>query len=165
MGHPGKFKTLALLQQQYWWPGMSRFSNNYVAGCALCQQMKINTHPTLPPLHPIPANKNALPFQTVSMDFITDLPPSEGFDSIFVIVDHNVTKGIVLIPCTKNIDASQTAKLYHDHVFQRFGLPKQIISDRGPQFSSQFFQQLCTKLGIKSKLSTAYHPQSDGQTE
>lgn len=165
MGHPGKFKTLALLQQQYWWPGMSRFSNNYVAGCALCQQMKINTHPTLPPLHPIPANKNALPFQTVSMDFITDLPPSEGFDSIFVIVDHNVTKGIVLIPCTKNIDGSQTAKLYHDHVFWRFGLPKQIISDRGPQFSSQFFQQLCTKLGIKSKLSTAYHPQSDGQTE
>ncbi|KAI5115710.1 hypothetical protein M0805_006204 [Coniferiporia weirii] len=82
-----------------------------------------------------------------------------------VVVDHDSSKGIVLIPCTKTLDALGMAKLYHDNVYKRFGLPKCIISDRGPQFASQVFQTLCTRLGIKSKLSTAYHPQTDGQTE
>ncbi|KAI5116101.1 hypothetical protein M0805_000056 [Coniferiporia weirii] len=99
------------------------------------------------------------------MDFITDLPLSNHYDSIMVIIDHDSSKGIVLIPCTKTLDALGTAKLYHNNVYKRFGLPKRIISDRGPQFASQVFQTLCTRLGIKSKLSTAYHPQTDSQTE
>ncbi|KAI5117747.1 hypothetical protein M0805_004936 [Coniferiporia weirii] len=127
--------------------------------------MKINTHPTKPPLLPIPADPTMLPFQSVSMDFITDLPLSNHYDSIMVVVDHDSSKGIILIPCTKMLDALGTAKLYHDNVYKCFGLPKRIISDRGPQFASQVFQTLCTRLGIKSKLSTAYHPQTDGQTE
>ncbi|KAI5115580.1 hypothetical protein M0805_009653 [Coniferiporia weirii] len=127
--------------------------------------MKINTHPTKPPLLLIPADPMMLPFQSVSMDFITDLPLSNHYDSIMVVVDHDSSKGIILIPCTKTIDALSMAKLYHDNVYRRFGLPKCIISDRGPQFASQVFQTLCTHLGIKSKLSMAYHPQTDGQTE
>ena len=99
------------------------------------------------------------------MDFITELPESGGFNALFVVVDHDLTKGIVLMPCTKEIDALGTAKLYHDHVYRRFGLPRRMISDRGPQFASQVFQELCTKLGVKSTMSTAYHPQTDGQTE
>ncbi|KAI5115564.1 hypothetical protein M0805_002929 [Coniferiporia weirii] len=99
------------------------------------------------------------------MDFITDLPLSNHYDSIMVVIDHDSSKGIVLIPCTKTLDALGMTKLYHDNVYKRFGLPKRIISDRGPQFASQVFQTLCTRLGIKSKLSTAYHPQTDGQTE
>ncbi|KAI5117189.1 hypothetical protein M0805_006080 [Coniferiporia weirii] len=99
------------------------------------------------------------------MDFITDLPPSNNYDSIMVVVDHDSSKGIVLISCTKTLDALGTAKLYHNNVYQHFGLPRRIISDRGPQFASQVFQTLCMRLGIKSKLSTAYHPQTDGQTE
>ncbi|THH08070.1 hypothetical protein EW145_g2952 [Phellinidium pouzarii] len=127
--------------------------------------MKINTHPTTPPLTPIPADPSTLPFQSVSIDFITDLPLSNSFDSLMVIVDHNSSKGIVLCPCNKTIDALGTALLYHQNVYRRFGLPKCIISDRGPQFASHVFQTLCSRLGIKSKLSTAYHPQTDGQTE
>ncbi|KAI5118039.1 hypothetical protein M0805_009221 [Coniferiporia weirii] len=127
------------------------FIKNYIRGCALCQQMKINTHPTKPPLLP--------------MDFITDLPLSHNYNSIMVVVDHDSSKGIVLIPCTKTLDALGTAKLYHDYVYKRFGLPRRIISNRGPQFASQVFQTLCSHLGIKSKLSTTYHPQTDGQTE
>ncbi|KAI5115483.1 hypothetical protein M0805_008817 [Coniferiporia weirii] len=127
--------------------------------------MKINTHPTKPPLLPIPTDPTMLPFQSVSMDFITDLPLSNHYDSIMVVVDHDSSKGIILIPCTKTLDALGMAKLYHDYVYKCFGLPKHIISDRGPQFASQVFQTLCTRLGIKSKLSTAYHPQTDGQTE
>ncbi|THG92792.1 hypothetical protein EW145_g8584, partial [Phellinidium pouzarii] len=127
--------------------------------------MKINTHPTTPPLTPIPADPSALPFQSVSIDFITDLPLSNSFDSLMVIVDHDSSKGIILCPCNKTIDALGTALLYHQNVYRRFGLPKRIISDRGPQFASHVFQTLCSRLGIKSKLSTAYHPQTDGQTE
>ncbi|KAI5115587.1 hypothetical protein M0805_008605 [Coniferiporia weirii] len=164
-GHPGLFKTAQLIQQHYWWPGLTVFIKNYIGGCALCQQMKINMHPTKPPLLPIPTDPMMLPFQSVSMDFITDLPLSNHYDSIMVIVDHDSSKGIILIPCTKMLDALGTAKLYHDNVYKCFGLPKRIISDRGPQFASQVFQTLCTRLGIKSKLSTAYHPQMDGQTE
>ncbi|KAI5116973.1 hypothetical protein M0805_002060, partial [Coniferiporia weirii] len=95
----------------------------------------------------------------------TDLPISNGFNSIMVVVDHNSSKGIILIPCTKTIDALGTAKCYHDNVYHQFSLPKHIISDRGPQFTSLVFQTLCTHLRIKSKLSMAYHPQTDGQTE
>ena len=164
-GHPGIFKTTYIVRQQYWWPGLTVFVKNYINGCAQCQQMKINTHPTAPPLNPIPADPNALPFQSVSMDFITDLPESSTYDSIMVIVDHDVSKGIILIPCRKTIDAFETAKLYLDQVYRRFGLPNSIISDRGPQFASRVFQLICERMGIKSKMSTAYHPQTDGQTE
>lgn len=164
-GHPGIFRTLASVREHYYWPGMGVFIKNYVMGCALCQQMKVNTHPTAPPLNPIKADKDALPFQTVSMDFITDLPMSQGYDTLMVVVDHDVTKGIVLIPTVKTIDAIGTAALYHAHIYRRYGLPNRIISDRGPQFSSLVFQTLCSRLGIQSKLSTAYHPQTDGQTE
>ncbi|THG97606.1 hypothetical protein EW145_g7582, partial [Phellinidium pouzarii] len=164
-GHPGIFKTTSLIRQHYWWPGLTIFVKNFINGCAACQQMKINTHPTTPPLTPIPADPSALPFQSVSIDFITDLPLSNSFDSLMVIVDHDSSKGIVLCPCNKTIDALGTALLYHQNVYRRFGLPKRIISDRGPQFASHVFQTLCSRLGIKSKLSTAYHPQTDGQTE
>ncbi|THG98615.1 hypothetical protein EW145_g7397 [Phellinidium pouzarii] len=164
-GHPGIFKTTSLIRQHYWWPGLTIFIKNFINGCAACQQMKINTHPTTPPLTPIPADPSTLPFQSVSIDFITDLPLSNSFDSLMVIVDHDSSKGITLCPWNKTIDALGTALLYHQNVYRRFRLPKRIISDRGPQFASHVFQTLCSHLGIKSKLSTAYHPQTDGQTE
>ena len=144
---------------------MSVFVRNYVQGCAVCQQTKINTHPTVPPLMPIQAKKDALPFETCSMDFITDLPPSGPYDSIMVVADHDLTKGVILCACTKTIDAMGTSKLLHNSVYKRFGLPSRIISDRGPQFAAKVFQELCRITGIKSSMSTAYHPQTDGGTE
>ena len=161
----GTYKTLVLVQKNFWWPGLYTFTQQFVQGCATCQQMKVNTHPTVPPLNPIPTDKEALPFSTVTMDFITDLPTSNGYDSLFVVVDHDLTKGIVLMPCTKTIDAAGTAKLYHENVYRRFGLPRRIISDRGPQFASLVFRILQDRLGVKTSMSTAYHPQTDGQTE
>lgn len=86
--------------------------------------MKINTHPTAPPLNPIRADPNALPFQSVSMDFITDLPQSNTFDSIMVVVDHDASKGLILIPCNKTVDALKTAKLYHEQVYRRLAYLK-----------------------------------------
>src|SRR5271169_2181177 len=99
------------------------------------------------------------------MDLITDLPEVDGFDSIFVIVDRGLTKGIILIPCAKTLTAEDTGQLLLDNLFKRFGLPDQIISDRGPQFAARAFRELLKLLNIKSSLTTAYHPQSDRATE
>ena len=99
------------------------------------------------------------------MDFITDLPTINAFDSILVMVDQGFSKGVILIPCNKTITAEGTAKLLLDNLYKRFGLPDRIISDRGPQFASKSFVELLKLLGIKSALSTAFHPQTDGTTE
>ena len=99
------------------------------------------------------------------MDFITDLPLSNGFDSIFVVVDQGLSKGVILIPCNKTVTALQTANLLIREVFKRFRLPDKVISDRGPQFAAAAFQEVMKALKIKHSMSTAFHPQTDGQTE
>src|ERR1700678_1827985 len=99
------------------------------------------------------------------MDFITDLPVSNGYDSILVVVDQGLSKGVILCPCTKSITSKDTAQLLLDNLYKRFGLPDKFISDRGPQFAVKAFRELLKLLGITSSLSTAYHPQSDGATE
>ena len=104
--------------------------------------MKVNTHSSVSPLMLIKANPYVYPFSTITMDFITDLPESNGYNILYIIVDHNLIKVIVLIPCTKIIDAIRTVKLYYNNVYQKFGLLNRIISDRGPQFSSQIFQEI-----------------------
>ena len=164
LGHPGKYKTLMLILRDYYWPSMVHMVQKYIEGCATCQCMKPDTHPTIPELVPIGSTATC-PFEQVTMDFITDLPESDGFDSIMVVVDHGLTKGVIFIPCNKTIDSLGTARLYIDFVYKRFGLPSIIISDRGPQFASKAFQEMGKALGIDHRLSTAFHPQTDGQTE
>ena len=105
------------------------------------------------------------PFANCSMDMITDLPISEGYDSILAVVDQGLMKGVILIPCNKTLTADQCAKLLLDNVYKRFGLMDKIISDQGPQFAAKSFLELLKLLKIKSALTTAYHPQSDGATE
>jgi len=144
---------------------MTVFVKNYVAGCAICQQMKINTHPSSPGLIPIKGQKDAKLFSQVTCDFITDLPESDGFDSLMVVVDHGSTKRVISIPCNKTIDATLTAQNYIDHVYRCFGLPNSFLSDRGPQFSSQVFREMARLLEIKTLRSTAYHLQTGGETE
>jgi len=106
-----------------------------VEGCAKCQQMKVNTHPTTPPLTPI-KSEGECPFSPITTDFITDLLESDGYDSLMVMVDHGSTKGVIFIPCNKTIDALGAAMLLLDHIYKRFGLPDKIISDRDPRFTS-----------------------------
>ena len=99
------------------------------------------------------------------MDFITDLPISNGFDSIFIMVDQGLSKGVILMPCNKTITTKETAKQYIDNVFIQYGLPDVMISDRGPQFTLNIFNGIMNALGINHRMSTAFHPQTDGQTE
>ena len=98
------------------------------------------------------------------MDFITDLPVSQSFDSIFVVVDR-LTKMAHFVPCLKAVSGEDTTKLFLDNIYRHHGLPNDIISDRGPQFISKFWKSLFQLLKVQINLSSGYHPQTDGQTE
>src|SRR5271155_4473791 len=128
VGHPGRLATQAIVQRDYWWPGMATFIRNYVDGCTVCQQNKINWHPISPPLQPI-RPENPCPFSLITMDFITDLPLSDGFNSILVVVNHGSTKEVILSPCHKTIDSARTATILLDSLYKRYGLPDKAISD------------------------------------
>ena len=100
----------------------------YIARCAICQANKVNTHPTIPALSPLKSDCTC-PFQQLSVNLITDLPPSRSFDLVMVIIDHGLTKGVILCPCNKNINVAGVAKLFFLHVFCHYGLHNKCISD------------------------------------
>ena len=129
-----------------------------------CQQNKINTHPTCVPLTPI-SFSSSLPFKQLSVDLVMDLPPAQGFDSLMVVINHGLTKGVIIIHCSKTIDAAGVGKLFFLNVFKQFGLHDSIISDQGPQFASALTRELAQLLKYDIQLSTAFHPQTNGQTE
>ena len=164
-GHPGEAETLVSVKWLYWWPGLWTFVQNYVKGCGVCQQYKINQSPSHPSYVPIPLASTTRPFAHCSMDLITDLPSSGGFNSILVMVDRGLMKGVILLPCNKMIMAEQVENLLLENLYKQFGLPDEIISDQGPQFVAHAFHKLLKLLNITSKLLMAYHPQTDGATE
>jgi hypothetical protein len=135
-GHPGISKTIQLTERLYWWPKMRPDITKYVKGCADCQRHKVNMRPTKAPLQPIYPKLEAMPFETVALDFIVKLPVSQGFDSILTITDQGCTKAAIFIPCNEDITVEETATLYIKHVFAHFGLPTKVISDRDPRFMS-----------------------------
>ena len=98
------------------------------------------------------------------MDFITDLPLSDSFDSILVVKDR-LTKQAHYVPCNKSIDGSETANLFIREIFRHHGFPKTIVSDRGPQFVSKFWKRLFSLLKVDIRLSTSFHPETDGSSE
>jgi hypothetical protein len=109
--------------------------------------------------------QEALPFQTIALDFIVKLPISNGYDSILTITNHDCSKAAIFIPCNETINAEGVAGLYLRYVFPRYGLPIKIISDRDPRFASKFMKELFRLIGAKANMSTAYHPRADGQSE
>ena len=135
---------------------MTTYVCKYIAGYAVCQTNRVNTHPTIPALSPLPSNCTH-PFQQVSVDLITDLPPSGSFDSIMVVVDHGLTKRIILCPCNKTIDMAGVANLFFLHVFHHYSLYDRCISDQGPQFALAFARELTHLLKYDLKLSSTYH--------
>jgi transposase InsO family protein len=161
-GHPGRSKTLELLCRTYYWPKMRQDVERYVRNCHICQRSRTGRHAPYGILRPLPIPER--PWQDISMDFVTGLPWSQGCDAIWVVVDR-LTKERHLTPCRTNIDAAGLADLFIQHVFRLHGLPLTIVSDRGPQFASDFWERICARLGIERRLSTAFHPQTDGQTE
>src|SRR5713101_6242416 len=137
-----------MVKQQYGWPKIQKFVFDYVDGCAICQSTKnLPNRPSIL-LIPISPDDDATPFSQVSLDFITELPNSKDCDAILVVVDHDVTKATVIIPCKTMITADQTAVLYLNHVWKCLGLHHKIISDCGTQFTAHFTCALCHLLDI-----------------
>jgi hypothetical protein len=134
-GHPGIAETCRKLSKEVYWPNMNTYVQNYVKGCPTCQQFKINRHPMKPPMQPIKGPSSTKPFAQISMDLITDLPPDDGFNSILSIVDHGLTKGIILTATTKTATADNIADI--EKVFSKYGTLDKIISDRDPRFAAQ----------------------------
>jgi len=161
-GHLGQEKTLELVARDYFWPGMRKFVNEYVLTCDTCARNKAPRHRRHGQLQPLPIPDG--PWKSVSMDFIVELPPSSGYDAIYVCVDR-LTKMAHFCPTNSNITAEGAAGLYLKYVFKNHGLPDDIVSDRGTQFVSKFTRRLLELLEVKGNRSTAYHPESDGQTE
>ena len=164
-GHPGIANTWNLVTQHYEGPQLRTFIKQYICGCPYCQESKTNIPRKKAPLQQFDTHIDEGPFQYVSMDLIMDLPKSKEYNSVLTIVDQGCSKAAKFIPCNKMIDRPGVAQLYLTHLVPLFGLPKRIISDRDPRFTSQFTTHLCKALGIKQNLSTAFHPQTDGQTE
>jgi hypothetical protein len=161
-GHLGQDKTLELVSREYTWPGMREFVNEYIRTCDTCARNKTPRHRRHGQLQPLPIPKG--PWESVSMDFITQLPPSQGYDAIYVCVDR-FTKMVHFSATNSDITAEGTAELYLKNIFKNHGLPDDIVSDRGTQFVAKFTRRLLELLDVKGNRSTAYHPESDGQTE
>lgn len=162
-GHPGQAKTHDLLSRHYYFPGLRKFVNTYVNGCHSCQRNKTPRHKPFGPLQPLPAP--TAPWRSITMDAIVKLPVSNGNDSIMVFVDR-FTKQAHFIPFSElGLDSPKLATLFRQHIVRLHGIPTDIVSDRGAIFTSHFWRSFVSTLGIKPNFSTAFRPQSDGQTE
>lgn len=161
-GHPGRARTYALLSREYYWKGMSTFVRRWVRNCYICRRTKSFRVGHQGHLQPLPVPQRA--WLDISMDFVVGLPESEGFDAIWVVVDR-LTKMRHYVPCHSTDGSEELARLFVKYITRYHGLPETIVSDRGPQFISDFWKHVIARWKTTARLSTAYHPQTDGQTE
>ena len=162
-GHPGVEKTYDLVKRDFFWPRMKNHIHEYVAQCFACQVSKAER--VKPPgfLQPveIPSGK----WESISMDFIVDLPTTQGgYDAILVVVDR-LTKMAHFIPTRESVSAPQVADLFISHIFRLHGLPRFIVSDRDTRFTSHFWTAVFDAQKTELGMSSGDHPETDGQTE
>jgi hypothetical protein len=161
--HPGSTKMYQDLKQKYWWYGIKKDVASHVALCDVCQRVKAEHQIPVDLLHPLKIRE--WKWEEIGMDFIVGLPrTSTGYDSIWVIVDR-LTKVAHFIPVNTTYLGARLAELYMARIVCLHGVPKKIVSDQGSQFTSRFWQKLHECLDTRLNFSSAYHPQTDGQTE
>ena len=161
-GHPGRSKTFSLLARDYYWSRYHQFVARYVQHCHVCSRSKPSHHAKYGVLKPLSIPEQR--WKDISMDFISGLPESDNKDTVLSVVCR-LTKMKHFISCKETTDARTLAKLYVENVWKPHGLPDSIVSDRGGQFVADFWKALCERLKINSRLSTSFHPETDGQTE
>jgi IS30 family transposase len=161
--HPGSTKMYQDLKQRYWWYSMKRDVAAHVALCDTCHRVKAEHQRPAGLLQPLKVPE--WKWEEIRMDFIVGLPRTrDGYDSIWVIVDR-LTKVAHFIPVKTTYTGAKLAELYMSMIVCLHGVPKKIVSDRGTQFTSRFWGKLHESLDTKLNFSSAYHPQTDGQTE
>lgn len=165
-GHYALKRTMEAIKSKFWWKNMDEFIRTYVEECQVCQSNAVKRHRPYGLLEPLPVP--TAPMQWMSVDFITGLPPSrwdgQVYDAVMVAVDL-FTKYALYVPCTKDITAEGLADKFYERIIPYFGMPENLVSDRGSVFTSEFWSRFCYLLATRRRLSTAFHPQTDGQTE
>jgi len=161
-GHPGRTKLKQLLQSRYYWPGQGKDIDRYCANCYTCRRSHVPRDKKPGLLHPLPVPDR--PWQHITVDFKKCPESKTGHNMVAIFVDR-LGKRPITIPVRDTITARELVPLFLMHVVRHVGVPKSIVSDRGPQFISDFWNEFCKRIGTKIKLSTANHPQTDGQTE
>jgi len=162
-GHIGGKKTIELINREYYWMNLYRDVYDYVASCASCQRAKSRQQKSAGTLFPLPIPNR--PWESISIDLITQLPKSKtGYDCIIVVVDR-LTKYCHCFPAHTKINAPELARLFFQRIVTLHGLPASIISDRDPRFTSLFWREIMRLTGLKQNMSSGYHPETDGQTE
>src|SRR5664279_4977856 len=161
--HPSNTKMYMDVKGRFWWNNLKRDIAEYITKCDVCSRVKAEHQKPVGLLQPlkVPEWKS----DEIGMDFITGLPRTKsGYDSIWVVVDH-LTKIAHFIPVKTTYTSAKLAEIYMKRIVSLHGVPKSIVSDRGTQFTSHFWKQLHETLGTRLEFSTAFHPQTDGQTE
>ncbi|GJS51864.1 putative reverse transcriptase domain-containing protein [Tanacetum coccineum] len=161
--HPGSDKMYQDMKKLYWWPNMKANIATYVSKCLTCAKVKAeHQRPSGLLVQPeIPQWK----WDNITMDFVTKLPKSsQGYDNIWVIVER-LTKSAIFMPMRETDPMDKLARMYLKEVVTKHGIPVSIICDRDPRFTSNFWKSLQKALGTSLDISTAYHPQTDGQSE
>jgi len=160
-GHRGQDKTTELIRRNFWWPKMNERITDFVRSCPECQKNKSSHH--APYGLSSPLELPYAPWQSIAMDFITELPWSEGCDQLWVIVDR-FTKMAHFIPL-KEKTALDLARIFAKEIWKNHGLPTDIVSDQDSRFTSEVWREFLKILEIRPRMSTAFRPQTDGQTE
>ena len=161
-GHFGQNQTLGLICHEYTWPGLRTFVKDYVRTCTACARAKTPCHKPYGLLKQLPVPEK--PWNSISMDFIEQLPASTGFTAILVVVDW-LSKQAIFIPTHDTITSPELAKLFLLHMFSKHSVLAHVMSDRGTEFISHFFQSLGKALDMRLHFTSSYHPEGDGQTE
>ena len=161
-GHEGQQKTVELVTRNYWWLGVTKEVKQYIEEYDQCQKMKNKAEMPAGKLKPNEVPER--PWQHISVDFITKSPMSKDHDSILVVCNR-LSKMSYFVATTEKMMAEGLVKLFRDNVQKLHGLPESVISDRGPQFAAGMTKELNKMLEIETKLFTAYHPETDRQTE
>ncbi|GAU16304.1 hypothetical protein TSUD_299360 [Trifolium subterraneum] len=161
-GHSGFYKTYRRLIANVYWVGMKNTVQEFVKACDICQRQKYLTSSPGGLLQPLPIPKRI--WEDISMDFITGLPKSKGYEAVFVIVDR-LSKYVHFVPLKHPYTARTIAEIFVREVVRLHGVPLSIVSDRDPIFISNFWKELFKLQGTKLRMSTSYHPETDGQTE
>ncbi|KAL2086022.1 hypothetical protein ACEWY4_017081 [Coilia grayii] len=143
--HPGVARTSHLIAQRFWWLTLERDIREYVQACLTCSQNKSSNQPPAGLLQPLPVPSR--PWSHIAMDFITGLPASDGMTVILTVVDR-FSKMAHFVPLSKLPTAKVTAQAVLNHVFRIHGVPKDIVTDCGPQFTSTFWREFCLLVGV-----------------